>query len=258
MNPQQSVAGDAVEVVGELVVDDGETLEQRHGPRALAVAREIETALVPYVAQNPTYAPLWEQFRAAPAEQAPALTGVLQVILAADAALARRLDALLARYRKATGASIRIDTGGGAYVGGEVRVSGGDFVGRDQTKVLGDAAIAHDQASAAVVKQSADPEAIARAFETFYRALEAQPDLSGQEKADLRAELEEAEEEMVKGQAADEGFIARRLRHVKRMAPDIWDVILATFGSPAAGLGLVAKKIAQKMKADAEAEEATP
>jgi hypothetical protein len=34
------------------------------------------------------------------------------------------------------------------------------------------------------------------------------------------------------------------------MAPDILDVVLATFANPVAGAGMVIKKIAEKMKAD--------
>ena len=83
-------AQDIVDVVGELVVDDGKALEQQHGSQALVVAQEMKNALMPYVSSNPAYALLWEQFHAEPQAMVPALTGVLQVILSADAALARR------------------------------------------------------------------------------------------------------------------------------------------------------------------------
>jgi hypothetical protein len=229
-----------VEVVGELVVDDGKTLEQQHGSQALTVAREMRTALVPHVAQNPAYAPLWEQFQSAPQQQAPALAGV-QVILGADAALARRLDALLAQYQRAKGASssTNIDTGGGAYVGGGVTVSGGDFVGRDKV-------------TSTTITQGADPEAIARAFKQFYNAVEARPDIPPADKEDLKTDLQEVEKEIAKGKEADESFVMCRLRNIKRMAPDIWEVVLATFANPVAGLGVVANKIAAKIKGEAD------
>jgi hypothetical protein len=38
------------------------------------------------------------------------------------------------------------------------------------------------------------------------------------------------------------------------MAPDIYDVIITTFANPVAGLGMVAKKVAEKMRAEAETE----
>ena len=148
-------AQEIVEVVAELIPDDGVALEQAHGPQALVVARQIEAALVPRLEKDPAYAPLWRAFRAAPLQQAPALTGVVQVLLAADAALARRLDALLEEYRRAKGASgTTIRTGGGAYVGGSVTVRSGDFVGRDKREVhiTGDGNVVGDGSSATVVK----------------------------------------------------------------------------------------------------------
>ena len=154
-------AQEIVEVVGELVPDDGVALEQAHGPQALAVAQQMQATLVPRLEGDPAYAPLWRAFRAAPLQQAPALAGVTQVLLAADAALARRLDALLEEYRQAKGASgTTIRTGGGAYVGGSVTVHGGDFVGRDKREVhiTGDGNVVGDGSSATVVKRTGDPE----------------------------------------------------------------------------------------------------
>jgi hypothetical protein len=106
-----------------------------------------------------------------------------------------------------------------------------------------------DHSSATVIKRTADPEAIARAFKQFYDAVEARPDIPPADKEDLKTDLQEMEEEVAKGEEAQEGFLMRRLRNIKRMAPDIWEVILATFANPAAGLGLVAKKVAEKAKA---------
>ena len=246
-------AQEIVEVVGELVVDDGERLRQQHGSRALTAAREMETALVPRLQENEMQATIWQQFQEAPGAGAPYLVLAVEDLLNADAALAWRLDALLGQYRRATRrAGGRVDTGGGAYVGGSVSVEGGDFVGRDETTVSGGGNAISDHGRSTVVKQTADPEAVARAFRLFYDAVEAKPDLSDPERADLKAELEEVEEELAKGEGADEGFIARRLRSVKRMAPDIWDVVITTFGNPVAGLGMVGKKIAARMKAEAD------
>jgi hypothetical protein len=120
----------------------------------------------------------------------------------------------------------------GAYFAGQVVIHG-DVVGRDQYNVAG------------------DPERLANAFAVLYQQVAQKPDLPPQEKADVQAELQEVEHELGKGEQADEGFIWRRLRNVKRMAPNILDVVLATFANPALGLGMVAKKVAEKMKAEA-------
>lgn len=250
-------AREIVEVVGEIVPDDGAALEQEHGPRALVVAQQLRAALAPRLEGNPMYAMIWQQFQAAPEEKTKFLVLAVEELLQADAALARRLDTLLAEYRQARDApSTTISTGGGAYIGGSVKV-GRDFVGRDQTVITGDGNVVGDHSSATVVKirQAPDPGAVARAFRDFYAAVEAHPDIPPQEQADLQAELQELEQEVAKGGEADEGFLARRLRNVGRMAPDILEVVLATFANPAAGLGLVAKKVADRIKATAEGAE---
>jgi hypothetical protein len=70
--------------------------------------------------------------------------------------------------------------------------------------------------------------------------------LSPVERADVKAEIKDVEKEIQKGDQADESGVTRHLRNVQRMAPDILDVVVATLGNPAAGLGMVAKKIAEK------------
>lgn len=244
-------ATEIVEVIGELVPDEGTTLERQHGSQALLVAQEMQTALVPYLKGDTMRAAIWQQFQAAPDSTAPLMVTAVDMLLKADAALAQRLDTLLAEYRQVSApAGTRINTGGGAYVGGSVRVTQGDFVGRDKTvRITGDGNVVGDHSSATVSKRTGDPEAVARAFREFYAAVEARPDTSSGEKADLRADLEELEEEVSKGERADEGFLARRLRSIGRMAPDILEVVTATLADPRAGFAMVAQKVARKAKA---------
>ena len=63
----------------------------------------------------------------------------------------------------------------------------------------------------------------------------------------MKVAVEEIAAEDQKGEDADESFIARRLRNIQRIAPDILDVVMATIANPAAGFGMVAKKVAEKM-----------
>jgi hypothetical protein len=243
-----------VNVLAEVVPDEGTTLKQRHGHAALSAAQKIQGEVAPRLKTKPMYTAAWEEFQQQPEAAAPMLETAIGMLLKADVALAQRLDSLLNKFREATGESTTVNTGGGAYVGGGVKVTNGDFVGRDKrtTTITGDGNVVGDHSSSRVVKQQgADAAALARAFADFYTAVQQQPDLPPRDKADVQAELEEVETELQKGEKANEGFIRRRLRNVQRMAPDIYDVVLTTFGNPIAGLGLVAKKIAEKMKADA-------
>jgi hypothetical protein len=128
----------------------------------------------------------------------------------------------------------KVNTGGGAYIEGGVDTGGGDFVGRDQYKTTG--------------LSAAD---VAQLFEVFRAAVEARPNTSLADKADLKAELKEVEKEVAKGDKASETFLSHRLRNIGRMAPDILDVVLTTLAKPVIGLGLVVRKVAKKMKAEA-------
>ena len=222
-----------VDVVGTVIEDPSHALARPQRQVALAIKQTLAVRL----AGHPSYAQNWAQFQADPQAQKPVLVGILRVIMEDDQALAARLEALLAQYQRGQGATTTIKTEG-AYVAGNVTVTNGDVVGRDQTKTI--------------IQQGGDPAALAEAFTAFYQQIAEKPDLAPQEKTDVQAELEEVEAELQKGQAADEGFIRRRLRNVQRMAPDILDVVLTTFANPTLGLGMVANKIAGKMKAEAQ------
>jgi hypothetical protein len=99
-----------------------------------------------------------------------------------------------------------------------------------------------------VYHNSIDATDATRLFENLFKAIENHSKLSDEEKADLRAEIEELRQELSKKTKANESFLMRRLRNIGRMAPDILDVTLATITNPIAGFGVIAKKIAAKAK----------
>ena len=93
---------------------------------------------------------------------------------------------------------------------------------------------------------------IKQLFEQLYTAIEANTKTSPADKEDLKAEVKEIQstitEAAKKNEKVDEGFLSRRFRNIARMAPDVLDVVVATLGNPLAGLGIAAKKIAEKAK----------
>jgi len=247
-------AQEIVEVVGELVPDAGTALEQTHGSQALSVAREIETALVPHLEGNPAYAPLWRQFQATPQALAPALAGVVQVLLAADAALARRLDDLLVEYRRAAHpAGMAVNTGGGAYVGGRVTVKRGDFVGRDKSvHVTGDGNVVGDHSRATVIKQTgASMDQVAALFAQALELARA-PQRPPEEREDLEAAVEIAQQETGKGERADPGLLNKVLDVLLEKGPDVLEFVLEAILSPAAAAGKGARMLARKAKESLE------
>jgi hypothetical protein len=119
----------------------------------------------------------------------------------------------------------QIETVGGAVIQGDVTMQGGDFVGRDQHITYG---------------MSADQ--LVRLFADIYSRIETHPGLGETDKVDLKTDVEDIQKEVVKGERADESFLARRLRNIQRTAPDILEVVLSTLTSPAAGFATVARK----------------
>jgi hypothetical protein len=96
---------------------------------------------------------------------------------------------------------------------------------------------------------------IKQRFDGLYSAIDASGKASPADKEDLKAELKEIQSTVSqaaqKNEKVDEGFLARRFRNIARMAPEILDVVVATLRNPLAGLGVAAKKIAERAKADA-------
>lgn len=152
----------------------------------------------------------------------------------------------------------KVNTGGGAYVGGSVNTGGGDFVGGNKiTKAeRGGVAIGGNVSGSTIVTGEHNVVGSTVTLQGDYiqqilTEIEAHPALDPLDKEDLKSDVKELQKEDEKGQEADESRISRHLRNIKRMAPDILDVVLASIGNPVAGFGMAAKKVAEKMKSEA-------
>ena len=134
-----------------------------------------------------------------------------------------------------TGSTIdaRIDTGGGAYIGGNVSLGGGSFIARDQ------------------INYASPSNELQAQFEEVIKQIRELTNIDSLDREDMEVAVREVEKEVAKGKELDENFLARRLRNIGRIAPDILEVVLATITSPAAGLGVVAKKIAERARTGA-------
>ena len=134
-----------------------------------------------------------------------------------------------------TGSTIdaRIDTGGGAYIGGNVSLGGGTFIARDQ------------------INYASPSNELQAQFEEVIKQIRELTNIDSLDREDMEVAVREVEKEVAKGKELDENFLARRLRNIGRIAPDILEVVLATITSPAAGLGVVAKKIAERARTGA-------
>jgi hypothetical protein len=169
-----------------------------------------------------------------------------------------------------------VDTGGGAYIGGSVTVSGGDFVGRDKVvhgdevhgdkvggdKVEGDkitvgdvsgTGIAIGRGAQAAVTQGLGGQDIATLFAAVYQQIETRPEDPDVDKAELTETVQKVEAEAAKGEEASPKRIERWLKYLGSMAPDVLDVTVACLTNPVAGVATVIRKIAEKAKGQARA-----
>jgi len=126
-------------------------------------------------------------------------------------------------------------------------------VGRDQVVSGGNGSIVigGDARNNVIIQGNNNRVGAPSKFLPIYEKVDVRTDLATPDKTDLKSELQSFEDEDKKGPEANEGFLAQRLRNVKRIAPDILEVVFATIGNPAAGFGMIAKKVADKMKASA-------
>lgn len=132
--------------------------------------------------------------------------------------------------------------------------SNGKNIGRDQIVSAGDGSVVFEGGVSnshifAIGNSRLDT---AYKFASIFPQIEERPNLSTVDKSDLKSELKIFEDEDKKGPESNEGFLAQRLRSIKRIAPDILEVAIATITNPAAGFGTIAKKVAEKMKTEAK------
>lgn len=125
----------------------------------------------------------------------------------------------------------KIDTGGGAYVGGNVH-AGGDFVGRDQTK------IAH----------GVSPGDLELLFRPLWETIEQQAPPA--KHADATQQVEQLKAEVAKDDQADDGRIARIIEGLVEMVPGAIGSIVGLFATPilAGVAGPVTKYVLDKLK----------
>ncbi len=86
---------------------------------------------------------------------------------------------------------------------------------------------------------------IAPLFEEIYKKVDGAAEIDAQKKKDLKDELQEIQTALEEPNP-DETFLMRRLRVLKRMAPEIAEVAIETLKNPIGGVAEVVKRIAKK------------
>ena len=154
-----------------------------------------------------------------------------------------------------------VNTDGGVHVSGNVRI-GGDLVGRDKVvhgdEVRGDKitagnisgeGIAIGRGAQATVNKGSGEE-IAHLFAAIYRQIETRPEDPKVEKQEIAETVQKIETEVAKSDSTSPDKVERWLKNLVMMAPDIWDVTIATLANPVAGVATAIRKVAEKAKAE--------
>jgi hypothetical protein len=98
---------------------------------------------------------------------------------------------------------------------------------------------------------------ITAALAQLYMAIEAKSFPSETAAQEVREAVEIIEAENEKGQEANEKVVRMSFRTLAQMAPDIWEVAIATFTNPMLGISTVVKKIAERAKLEASGRDKT-
>jgi hypothetical protein len=165
------------------------------------------------------------------------------------------------------------NTGGGPFIGGGVSSGAdtnignttvqGDLVHGDKVagdKVLGDkitvgditgsSGIAIGRGATATVKTGLSATDAVDLFNAIYNRIAARPEDPDVDKDEIKEAVERVQQEASAGDQTNQSKLGRLLKTLAGMAPDIFDVVVATLASPTAGFGIVVKKIAERAKAE--------
>ncbi len=157
------------------------------------------------------------------------------------------------KTEKNTGISIK--SGRDTKIGGDV-VQGDKITTTTHTgdnisvgDITGSSGIAIGRGAQASVTAGASAAELAKAFADIYKQIEARPPDPNVDKDEVKQEVRRIEEELKKGEEANASKVERWLRGLADMAPDIFEVTVAALTSPAAAVGAVIRKVAEKAKA---------
>ncbi len=87
-------------------------------------------------------------------------------------------------------------------------------------------------------------------FAPVYHAIQENASIPPDVKENLEKNVIQLEQEIKKGDQAEPSFIQKRMEAIQKMAPDIAEVVVATLQNPAAGIGLVVKKVIDKFSVE--------
>jgi len=258
---------EVVPIIRSYLEDDGATLEQRHGPQAVMAAQGLAALLKARLEEETAYVSLWDQLEAEPQQTATKLAGALEALVEADPALARRMEAFMEEYRRATPRTVfeqrtseerGTDTaprGGSTYrpvdTPGDYTKAGTYLYGNlhpgitSQSKVSEEELRAEGNAEAAAV----DVSQVVSLFQELHALVEGYEGPSPAIKRSLQAELERVAKDVVEegGNGEYEESIINHLGAIERLSPHIYQLVIEKLAGPEADFAPVVQRVARRM-----------
>jgi len=225
---------DVVQILTEMLVDNGRTFELQYGSQALANIQEMASVIAVRLQEETAHIRLWEEFIADPLDKGPELEGVLEMLFEADGNVAAQVNGYLEEFNRliageSEAAALREartgdDEGLGAPDRGSIPVSDSTEqaedinLGREGTYLYGNwdtatpqvgGGVGHGEGEPSVYDESAagrpPPQTVranvmSQTFEELYGLIETHPDLDEDAKRDLQAELQEIQRLLIRGQ----------------------------------------------------------
>lgn len=93
---------------------------------------------------------------------------------------------------------------------------------------------------------------IDRLFERIYEQIESRPEDGDVDKGEIVDTVQNIQIESVKSDRVNVNKVERWLKTLSLMAPDIWDVTVASLTNPISGVATVVRKVAQRARLEAE------
>lgn len=85
-------------------------------------------------------------------------------------------------------------------------------------------------------------------FAPVYHAIRENATLTPETKKTVEENVKQIEQEVRKGNQAKPSFVQERLQNIRKIAPDIAEVVIATLQNPVAGISAAVKKVIHKMQ----------
>lgn len=258
-------AEEVTRVLRMLVQDDGQMLEERHGRRAVTIARDMAEALRYRLIEEAPFDTLWDDFVADPVGVRPQVTGALEALQEAYPGLDRRMSALMADYDRVINSSTAVpepvadppestpeteltveDTPDqftqGTYLygnvpgGAERKESEGREIGLKETDFGGPGRLERG-----VLGTTAIPGV----FRKLYRAVEDHPDLTLEDSRSLDTRLHQIEalldQNNLTSQESEQ--LTKHLDTVRSLSQDIYDLLIQELREGASELGEQAQEV---------------